>query len=103
MLHLDGLHVDFSHVLVPGKVLVQRVGRMYGIIGLSCVLASELHDDLGAARMFDFEFGDIVGSAVDDDPAVAIRGVLPDFFTRPLLGLGEFVGGVVVHLDRTCM
>lgn len=45
MLHLDGLHVDFPHMLVSCEVLVQRVGRMYGIIRLGRVLAGELHDD----------------------------------------------------------
>lgn len=99
MLHLYGLHVDFPHVLVLRKVLVQRVGRMYGIIRLGGILAGEFHDDLGAAGVFSFEFGDIVGPPMDDDPAVAVGGVFPDFLTRPLLGLGELVGGVVVHLD----
>lgn len=49
--------------------------------------------------MFGFEFRDIVGSTVDNDPAIAVGGVFSDFFTRPLLGLGEFVGGVVIHFD----
>jgi hypothetical protein len=76
---LDCRHVDLAQVLRLVQVLVERVGRVDGLVDLGGVLAGILEDDLGAARMFGQEVGDIVGTAMDNDPArvaVVVRGNL---------------------------
>lgn len=49
-------------------VLVERIWRVYWVIGLSCVLARPPEYDGLPTWMFFFEFCDIVGSTMDDYP-----------------------------------
>ena len=68
-LFLDGVHVHLAQVLGLVEILVERVGRVDWLKCLGAVLASILQDNLLASGMLRQELGDIVGAAVDDDPA----------------------------------
>ena len=72
-------------------------GGMYGLVCLCCILACPSQDDLLATRMVFFELGNVVGLAVDDDPAVAIIIVLCHFLTIKLLPL-RLLLWLVIHL-----
>lgn len=92
---LDRVHVDLAQVLGLVEVLVERVGRVDGLKGLGGILAGILEDDLGAAGVLRQEFGHVVGTAMDNDPArvcVVVRG---DVLARELLLLR--VVAVAVH------
>lgn len=91
----DGGHVDGAQVLVLGQVLLESVWGVDGIELLSSVLAGILEDNLHAAGVLGEELCDIVGLAVDNDPAVILGVVLGD------LDAGQWcLGG---HFDLCCV
>jgi len=66
---LDGIHVHLAQVLGLVEILVERVGRVDWLKCLGAVLASILQDNFLTSGMLRQKLGDIVGAAVDDDPA----------------------------------
>lgn len=92
---------------------------MYWFVGLRRIFARPLQNDLLPAGMFFLELGDIVSSAMNDDPwtpsvnehwetrrrrrrrrkrtAVLIVVMLADLFATPLLGLGLLVWFIAIH------
>eukprot|EP00470_Lotharella_oceanica_P005662 CAMPEP_0170166440 /NCGR_PEP_ID=MMETSP0040_2-20121228/76_1 /TAXON_ID=641309 /ORGANISM="Lotharella oceanica, Strain CCMP622" /LENGTH=79 /DNA_ID=CAMNT_0010404137 /DNA_START=251 /DNA_END=487 /DNA_ORIENTATION=+ len=63
------------------------------------VLAAFLQKDLLAAGVVFGEFGDIVDTTVDDNPAIIILVVFGHFGNCVLLLLGHSVRGVVLLVD----
>lgn len=58
------------------EVLLDCAGRVDGIVFFGGVLAGELEDDLGSARVFGEEVGNIVDISVENDPAAVCGSVL---------------------------
>lgn len=69
LLLLDSTHIDISQMLRLVKELVERVRRVDRLIGLGCVLAGILEDDLRSTRVLGQELCHIVCLAVYNDPA----------------------------------
>lgn len=53
---------------MTANLLVEGIWRMNGFIGIRCILACPSENDVFPSWMLFLEFGDIVRSAVDDDP-----------------------------------
>src|SRR5215469_1718999 len=84
---LNSIHVHLAHVLALIEVLVQGIWRVDRVELVCGIFASILEDDLGAAGMLRKEFGYIISTTVDDDPAGIARVVLCDLLAREFLSL----------------
>lgn len=98
---LDGSGVDGAEALVLGQVLLERAGRVDGLVLLGCILARILEDDLASScmraervsmagsgesrqaalltRMVGQKVGHVVHLAMHDDPAALVVVVLCHF------------------------
>ena len=99
LLLLNCTHVNLSKMFLLFKIIVEGVRWMYRIVGLGRIFAGILKDDVLAAWMLFFELSDIVGAAVNYDPAVLVGIVFCHFFALELLGLGLLLR-LVVHLEE---
>ena len=57
-------------------VLVERIWRVYWLIGLRCVFARPLEYNGLPAWMFFFEFRDIVGATMDNYPVFILQSAV---------------------------
>jgi hypothetical protein len=88
LLLLHSVHVHLAQMLRLVQVLVEGVRWVDRFVLFGRIFASILQDDLGTTWMLGEELGDVVGAAVDNDPARFSVVVLCDLFARKLHRLG---------------
>ena len=84
------------------EILVERVGWMNRVIGLSRILASPSEDDVFASRMLFLELCYIICFAVNDYPTVLVMVVFRYLLTPQLLRPRRLFLGVI-HSGIRCL
>lgn len=100
LLLLNCVHIDLPQVLALVEKFLEGVWRMYGVISFGRIFACILQDDVLPTGMLFFEFRDIVGSTMNDDPTVFVVVVFSHFLASELLRFGLPLR-LMVHLGES--